>query len=106
MATANSYIRIGPNTYQGSKVLQLHEQLRAAMELATEIANSLSQAASNDPSDTNGLIATLLGTGAANDAQAVADAVGVRNLVGSINSNLENASNAFIQFRDRIGPNF
>lgn len=106
MTTANSYLRIGQNTYTGSKVWQLHEELRQAMELATEIANALSQAAANDPSDTNGLIATLLGTGAANDAQSVADAVGVRNLVGSINGNLENASNAFIQFRDRIGPNF
>lgn len=90
---ANNYITVDTSKSLGAKVFNLQNNIENAMALATELAAALAQVNADGVAALQG----QLGTTSTDNASAVL------NLIGSVNANLQDAGNAFLQLQSRIG---
>ena len=95
---ADGYIQVNPATQMGSLAIQIRDLIVQLIDKTEELGEALGQAAADD--NTNAKLQTILGTSSTDNA------VAVKNLVGSVRTNVNDGNNAFLQYAARINRNF
>ena len=95
---AEGYIQVNPATQMGSLAVQIRDLIVQLIDRTEELGEALGQAAADD--NTNAKLQTILGTASTDNA------VEVKNLVGTVRTNVNDANNAFLQYAARVNRNF
>ena len=92
---AKNLLPIDNSRTLGAVALEIRDHIVAIQARAKELSDALSESTADDPSGA-GLV-TLLGS-----QLALADALAVQALVGSVNTDINNVANSFVQYKSRI----
>ncbi len=91
---AEGYITVDTGKPMGALAIAIHDRIVDLLSVSETLGEALGQAASDDSS--NAKLQSILGTATTDDAAQVKD------LIGSVRSNLNDTANAFLQYAARI----
>ena len=92
---ATNFIPVDPGRTLGGLALSIRDHIVAIQNLSAELNDAILESIADDASGAS--LAPLLGATTTTD-----DAVAIKNLVGSVHTDINNVANSFLQYKSRV----